>query len=92
MQVAVKFIVERHPDEYNEKGFDIQITASTIYKGECFSIKEGGQAKNVEGYKKEAVRSLEKEINYILFLRKRDLTVEDVLGVSFEAQEIEIKD
>lgn len=91
MKSEIRIVINRHPDKYNGHGYDIELEASTIYKGEVFRVVRGGYAEGVEKDKDKVIKALEDEINYILFLRKKVKTVERAIGTTIETAELKIK-
>lgn len=92
MELEVRIVINRHPDEYNDKGHDIELQASTTYKGEVFSVVSGGYAEGVDKAKEEVVKALQNEINYMLFLNKKRITVDEVIGVTVETKNLDIEE
>lgn len=92
MELEVRIIINRHPDEYNDEGYDIELRASTIYKSEVFNIVCGGYAEEVDKAKEKVIKALQSEINYILFLGKKRITVDEVIGVTVETKELDIEE
>ena len=92
MKSEIRLVINRHPDEYNEDGYDIELTASTMYKGELFRVTRGGYADEVEKAKDKVIKALQEVINYTLFLRKKAKTVDEVIGVTVEKAELKIKE
>lgn len=91
MKSEVRIVINRHPDEYNEHGYDIELEASTMYKGEVFRVVRGGYAEGVEKAKDKVIKALEDDINYMSFLRKKAKTVDEVIGVTIETAELKIE-
>lgn len=92
MKSEIRIVINRHPDEYNEDGYNIELEASTMYKGELFRVVQGGYADEVEKAKDKVIKALQSEINYMLFLRKKSKTVDEVIGVTVETAELEIEE
>ncbi|MDP1465738.1 hypothetical protein, partial [Klebsiella pneumoniae] len=78
MKSDVKIVISRQQNKYNEHGYDIELEASTEYKGELFEVSRGGYAESVEKDKTRVINALQNEINYTMFLRKKTATVEEV--------------
>lgn len=91
MKSEVKIVISRHPYAYNEHGYDIELKASTEYKGELFEVSRGGYAESVEKDKTRVINALQNEINYTMFLRNKTATIEEVIGESIEEAELKIK-
>lgn len=90
MKSEIRIVINRHPDKYNDQGYDIELRASTTYKGEIFRVVRGGYAQAVDESKEKVIKALQSEINMALYLRKKAKAVDKVIGVTTETTEIEI--
>lgn len=90
MKSEVRIVINRHQDKYNDQGYDIELRASTTYKGEIFRVVRGGYAQAVDESKEKVIKALQSEINMALYLRKKAKAVDKVIGVTTETAEIEI--
>lgn len=91
MKSEVRIVINRHPDKYNEQGYDIELEASTMYKEEVFKVVRGGYAQVVDEAKERVIKALQNEINMNLYLRKKAKAVDKVIGITTETAELEIK-
>lgn len=89
MNKLITFKVE-DVTKYRNGRDELKITASTQHGGKGYSVEIEGRLDEFTKLKKKAVRELEREINYSLFLKERSLKVEEVTGRSVEEHEITI--
>lgn len=92
MELEVRIVIGSHPDKHNDEGYDIELKAITEYKGEVFSVVRGGYAEEVDKSKEKVIKALQTEINYMLFLKKKRMTVNEVIGVTIETKDLDIKE